>query len=197
LSPQQISRQLLDGKLNSQQALERRDKLKSAHQPQFLLDLVFVSGLLNPAEEKLGAIAARYERGLDVLVELLLHATSSVRTKLVNTLHQAIFDGVRSGVDISDNMPAGQKDALSQVYLGLQSRSAVAAMLFLSRGMDKGRNDRIFKYLDRCIDRELIIQEAIGAKRLDVLHQRSRWPECLPHLNGKARDAYFGGDLGL
>ena len=197
LSPQQISRQLLDRTISAQEALDHRNRIKDADKHQFLDDIIFVSGLLSPIEPKVDDAATRYSRGIDVLVELLDIAPSPVRTKMVNNLHWALFSDVRSGALASDNMPAGQKLAMQQVYLALQARSAKAALHFLSRGMDRGRNDRIFSYLDACIDKQSIVAAAVQVKRVEVLYHRARWAECLPHLDSKNRDAHFAGDLGL
>ena len=197
LNPQRISRELLDHKISAQEALDHLAKVRSGDQHQFVDDIVFVTGILNPNVPKAGAVYARCKRGFDAVVEILNMAPSPARTKLVNNLHAAAFREVRSGVIQNDNLPESQKLGLVQLYEALQSRSALSAMYFLSRGMDKGRNDRILACLEPHIDKPMIIAAAVQEKRVDILYQRARWIECLPHLPEKSRDGHFAADLGL
>jgi len=197
LNAQQISRQLLDRTLSTEEALAHRDRLGNRDSHQFIDDIIFVSGLLNSTDPKLDAAATRYDRGVEVLIDLLNLAGSPSRTKMVNNLQSAFFADVRSGALVTDNMPPGQRLALINFFVAFQSRSALAALHFLSRGMDKGRNDRIFEILSPCIDKQLIIETAAQTRRVDLLFTRSRWLDCLPHLPLKFRDAHLAGDLGL
>ena len=197
LNAQQISRQLLDRILSTEEALTHRDRLGNRDSHQFIEDIIFVSGLLNSVDPNLDAEVTRYDRGVEVLIDLLNLAGSPTRTKMVNNLQSAFFADVRSGALVSDNMPPGQKHALIKFFVAFQSRSAMAALHFLSRGMDRGRNDRIFEILNPHIDKQLMIEMAAQTRRVDLLFTRSKWLDCLPHLPLKFRDAHLAGDLGL
>lgn len=194
LNAQQISRQLLDRALSTEEALAHRDRLGNRDSHQFIDDIIFVSGLLNPTD---AAAVTRYDRGVEVLIDLLNLAGSPTRTKMVNNLQSAFFADVRSGALESDRIPPGQRLAMINLFVAFQSRSPLAALHFLSRGMDKGRNDRIFEILNPHIDKQLIIETAAQTRRVDLLFTRSRWLDCLPHLPSKFRDAHLAGDLGL
>ncbi|AXH59855.1 hypothetical protein [Pseudomonas amygdali] len=197
LSAQQISRQLLGRTLSTEEALAHRDRLGHRDSHQFIDDIIFVSGLLNPIDPKLESAATRYDRGVEVLIDLLNLAGSPTRTKMVNNIQSAFFADVRSGALVSDSIPPSQRLALINLFIAFQSRSPLAALHLLSRGMDKGRNDRIYEILNPHIDKQLIIETAAQTRRVDLLFTRSRWLDCLPHLPSKFRDAHLAGDLGL
>lgn len=197
LRPQQIARRLIEGTLTAPKAVEHLKAVNNDEKFQFMEDIIFVCGLTSPDQPKLGSMATHYERGIDVLAELFSMTGNGMGLRLVNDSHAAFFRDVRSGPLERDRLPAHLQMALTHLYEHLQAKSPLAALNFLTRGLIQGRSEAIHTILAPSIDKALILETAVIAKRIDFLYNKMKWDECVPLLTSKGRDRFFSGELGL
>lgn len=194
LTPQQIVTRLLEGTLTAQQSLERLAQVDPGDKHQFMDAIIDRSDLLLSLNPAPGSATTHYERGMDVIAELLPLVQKKYGLHLTHYMHSRIF--IFSPTEKKEELPESRKLGLIKFFVGLQAKSPVAAVQFLTRGID-ARTHIIFQVLAPYIDRPLMIDAAIQVDRIDILGKKSGWDECLPHLTAAGRDAYFGGDLGL
>lgn len=197
LTPQQIVTRLLEGTLTAQQSLERLAQVDPGDKHQFMEAIIDRSDLLRPTDPEPGSATTHYERGIDVLAELLPLVQKKYGLSLTQHMHNRIFNFSPTNVAKRDQLSEDRKLGLIKLFVGLQAKNPVAAVQFLTRGLIDARTQLIFKLLAPYVDRPLMIDAAIQVGRIDILGKKSGWEECLPHLTAAGRDAHFGGDLGI
>lgn len=197
LSPQQIVTRLLEGTLTAQQSLERLAQVDPVDKHQFMDGIIDRSDLLLSSDPELGSATTHYERGMDVIAELLPLVQKKYGSHLTHDMHNRIFNFYPPSALKRNELSEERKAGLIRLFVGLQAKSPVAAVQFLTRGLMDTRTQFIFQVLAPYIDRPLIIDAAIQVDRIDILGKKSGWEECLPHLTPAGRDAHMGRDLGL
>lgn len=197
LTPQQIVTRLLEGTLTAQQSLERLAQVDPVDKHQFMDGIIDRSDLLLSSDPEPGSATTHYERGLDVIAELLPLAQKKYGSSLTHDMHNRIFNFFPPSASKRNELSEDRKAGLIRLFVGLQAKSPVAAVQFLTRGLLDARTQLIFQVLAPYIDRPLMIDAAIQADRIDILGKKSGWEECLPHLTPTGRDAHMGRDLGL
>lgn len=197
LTPQQIVTRLLEGTLTAQQSLERLAQVDPGDKHQFMEAIIDRSDLLRATDPEPGSATTHYERGIDVLAELLPLVQKKYGLSLTHHMHNRIFKFSQTNVAKRDELSEERKVGLIKLFVSLQAKSPVAAVQFLTRGLLEARTQLIFQVLAPYIDRPLMIDAAIQADRIDILGKKSGWEECLPYLTPTGRDAHMGRDLGL
>lgn len=196
-SPQQIVTRLLEGTLTAQRSLERLAQVDPNDKHQFMDAMIERSDLLMSSGPEPGSATTHYERGMDVIAELLPLVQKKYGLRLTHDMHNRIFSFSQTNVAKRNELSEDRKAGLIRLFVGLQAKSPVAAVQFLTRGLIDARTQMIFQVLAPYIDRPLMIDAAIQVDRIDILGKKSGWEECLPHLTAAGRDAQFGSDLGL
>lgn len=197
LTPQQIVTRLLEGTLSAQQSLERLAQVDPGDKHQFIDAIIERSDLLQSSEPEPGSATTHYERGMDVIAELLSLVQKKYGLRLTHDIHNRIFSFSQTNIAKRDELSEDRKVGLIRLFVGLQAKSPEAAVQFLTRGLIDARTQLIFQVLAPYIDRRLMIDAAIQVDRIDILGKKSGWDDCLPHLTAAGRDAHLGGDLGL
>jgi len=197
LSPQQIVTRLLEGTLTAQQSLERLAQVDPVDKHQFMDGIIDRSDLLLSSDPEPGSATTHYERGMDVIAELLPLVQKKYGSHLTHDMHNRIFNFYPPSAPKRNELSEDRKAGLIRLFVGLQAKSPVAAVQFLTRGLIDARTQMIFQVLAPYIDRPLMIDAAIQVDRIDILGKKSGWEECLPHLTAAGRDAHMGRDLGL
>ncbi|AXH59856.1 hypothetical protein [Pseudomonas amygdali] len=196
-TPQQIVTRLLEGTLTAQQSLERLAQVDPGDKHQFMDAIIDRSDLLLSSDPEPGSATTHYERGMDVIAELLPLVQKKYGLRLTHDMHNRIFNFSQANIAKRDELSEDRKAALVRLFVGLQAKSPIAAVQFLTRGLIETRTKLIFEVLSPYIDRPLMIDAAIQVDRIDILGKKSGWEECLPHLTAAGRDAHMGRDLGL
>ncbi|MBD8088864.1 hypothetical protein IFT48_02645 [Pseudomonas fluorescens] len=197
LTPQQIATRLLEGTLTAAKAYESLYSASVDERQQFIANIIDRSDLLSNKDPEPGSATTHYDRGMEVLVELFSIPKIKGVSRLINPLHDKIFDHIPHSGQSKNTLKEPFRLGMIRMYVGLQERSPTAALRFLTGGLGGPRTRRMFSELAPYIDKPLIIDTAIGLETVDHLFKKSNWDDCLPHLSGTGRDAYIGRDLGL
>lgn len=195
--PRKIARALLEGLITAPKAASLLMDVPTTDRREFMESVVFISGLMMLNIEPEGSQRRYYDRGIEVIAEVLSLPRTTLGWMLSNDLQAVLFTDTRSGPLASDNLTASQKLVIRRAFVDLQAKNITAASRLIGDGRLAGRSDKLLKAIEQDINKEGILHAAILDKRVDQLYDKTAWRECLPFLSGLAKDKLISVDLGL
>lgn len=164
---------------------------------EFMESVVFISGLMMLNIEPEGSQRRYYDRGIEVIAEVLSLPRTTLGWMLSNDLQAVLFTDTLAGPLVYDRLTVSQKLIIQRIFVDLQAKNITAASRLIGDGRLAGRSDKLLKAIGQEIDKEGILQASIQDKRVDQLYKKTAWQECLPYLSGRAKDRVMSEDLGL
>lgn len=195
--PRKIARALLEGQITAPMSASLLMDVPTTDRRQFMESVVFISGLMVLNIEPGGSQQRYYDRGIEVIAEVLSLPRTTLGWMLSNDLQAVLFTDTKTGPLVSDSLTASQRVIIKRIFSDLQAKNITAASRLVGDGRLPGRSDQILKAVGQDIDKEGILHASILEKRVDQLFKKTAWRECLLFLSGQAKDKVISEDLGL